>query len=263
MIPLPKIAELLLTPGQVVGLVALVLFALANVRAGRRWYHLPSWEHAFGLVGLSLVIDGQYMGLVDAPPERMMGNVGRIMYAHVPSAWLTMLTFFLTTFVAVAHLVTGKRQLDALVVAGVEVGIVFSIILQCTGMLFAKPTWGTYWDWDPRLVSTAVMSMSYAGVLSLRSVLDDPEQRATWSSVTAILASVSMGVTYMSVQWWRTLHQIQSNPETVGITIKLVLRLNAWAWLFLAIWFTARRWRIAMAESDREQAPALPDEVTA
>lgn len=263
MLPLPPIADLPITPGQVTGLLALVAIVLANVRAGRKAFTLPRWEHAFGLAGLSVLIDGQYMGLVDAPRERMMGEVGRILYVHVPSAWLTMLTFTFTCIFAFAYLFTGKRWLDLLVESTAEVGVMLSILLQVTGMLFAKPTWGVFWDWDPRLVSTAVMMLAFLGVLTLRSVLQDPEQKATWTSVGAMLATTSMIVTYFSVRWWRSLHQIQSSPETVASPMVMVLRLNAFAFLFLTIWLVARRWRLADARARLDEAPPLPAEVHA
>lgn len=258
MVNLPPLSELWITPGQVVGLLALAAIVATNLRAGRKAWALPRWEHAFGLAGLSVLLDGQYLGLVDAPRERMMGEVGRILYVHVPSAWLTMLVFTFTCVFAVLFLVTGRRWADLAVEATAEVGVVLSIVLQGTGMLFAKPTWGVYWDWDPRLVSTAVMMLSFTGVLSLRAVLVDPERRATWTSVGAILATTSMLVTYFSVQWWRSLHQMQSSPDTVAKPMVLILRMNAFAFLFLTVWLVARRWRLAAERARADEAPPLP-----
>lgn len=255
---LPPLTTLPITPGQILGLVVLVAVAAQNLGAGRRPWFLAHWEHAFGLVGLCALVDGQYMGLVDAPRERMMGEVGRILYVHVPSAWMTMVAFTLTCAFAIGFLVTGWRSLDLLVEAAAEVGVALGLVLQITGMLFAKPTWGVYWDWDPRLVSTAVMLLSFVGVLTLRSLLADPEQRATWTSVGAILATTSMIVTYFSVRWWRSLHQMQSSPDTVAAPMVLVLRINAFALLFLTVWLLARRWRLAKARADRDAAPPLP-----
>lgn len=262
MLPLPPIADLWITPGQTVGLLVLVAIVAANVRARRPAWSLPRWEHAFGLAGLCVLVDGQYMGLVDAPRERMMGEVGRILYVHVPSAWLTMVTFAACCGFAVTYLLTGRRTFDLLVESTAEVGVMLSILLQLTGMLFAKPTWGVFWDWDPRLVSTAVMMLAFLGVLSLRSVLADPEQRATWTSVGAILATTSMIVTYFSVRWWRSLHQMQSSPDTVASPMVLVLRMNAFALLFVTVWLVARRWRLAAARAAELEAPPLPAEVT-
>ncbi|MCB9662756.1 MAG: cytochrome c biogenesis protein CcsA [Alphaproteobacteria bacterium] len=255
---LPPLEALPLTPGKAVAVLAILVIALLNVRAGRRPWYLARWEDAFGLVGLCLLLDGQYMGLVDAPRERMMGEVGRILYVHVPSAWLTMVAFTLTCLFAIGFLVTGWRSLDLLVESAAEVGVALGIVLQLTGMLFARPTWGVYWDWDPRLVSTAVMLLSFIGVLTLRSLLTDPDQRANLTSAGAILATTSMIVTYFSVRWWRSLHQMQSSPDTVASPMVLVLRINAFAMLFLFTWLLVRRWRLARALAARDEAPPLP-----
>ncbi len=256
---LPPLSTLSITPGAIVGLLLLALLGRQNRAAGRPIY--KHWEHLAGVLGVGMLIDGQYMGLVDAPSEAMMGHVGRILYVHVPAAWLTMLTFTFTCIFAFAFLMTGKKTFDYLVEATAEVGVVLSILLQLTGMLFAKPTWGVFWDWDPRLVSTSVMMLSFIGVLTLRSVIDDPDRRATWTSVGAILATTSMLVTYFSVQWWRSVHQMQSSPSTVASPMVFILRFNAFAVLFLSVWFTVRRYRIAAARGASEQAPALPEKV--
>lgn len=260
---LPRISELLLTPGQVVGTLLLLLIVLNNLRSGRVAWHLPAWEHAFGYVGLCLLIDGQYMGLVDAPAERMMGDVGRILYVHVPSAWMTMVCFLFSFLFALDYLMRGKRLSDVLVEATAEVGVVLCGLLLATGSIFARPTWGTWWTWDPRLTSSAVMMLAFVGVLLLRAALDDPDRRAMWTSVSAILAATSMAITYFSVQLWRSIHQMQSNTQSIAPDMVLILRMNAFALLFLTIWFVVRRARIGWAQAVAEQAPPLPPEVSA
>jgi heme exporter protein C len=251
--------EPLLTSNVGAGLV-LVAY-LAGVILGPRLR--PGWEHAYGVLGLGLLVFGQVLGLVVAPPDAMMGDVGRILYVHVPSAWLTMVWFTAAFVAAAAFLFVGRKGFDLFVEAAVEVGIVLSILLQVTGMLFAKPTWGIYWDWDPRLVSATVMMLAFMGVQTLRATLDDPDRRATWTSVATILAYTSVAVTYESVRIWRSIHQMQSSPATVAKPMVAVLRLNAWAFLFLTTWMVVRRYRIAATRARAEEAPPLPDEVTA
>ncbi len=240
------------------GVATALLAAISMVRGGLKSFR---WEAYVGAFGLGMVLMGQYMGLFVAPRERMMGEVGRILYVHVPSAWLTMLIFTFTCIFAFAFLMSGKRIFDSLVESSIEVGVIMAILLQVTGSLFAKPTWGVYWDWDPRLVSTAVMTLSFVGVLILRSVLDDPDRRATWTSVGAILATLSMLITYFSVRLWRTLHQMQSSPDSVSDPMVVILRANAFAFLFLSIFFIAWRTRIAVARAQADEAPPLPPEV--
>jgi len=260
MIPsLPPLATLPVTPGKLVVLALLAAFAVANTRQGRAWYHLPPWEHAFGLIGLGLVLDGQWMGLVDAPRERMMGEVGRVLYVHVPAAWATMVAFLFAFLFAFAFLMTGRRLLDHLVEATVEVGVVLNVLLLATGSIFARPTWGTWWTWDPRLTSSAVMLVAFVGVLLLRQAVADPDRRATWTSVATLLAAASMAVTYFSVQLWRSIHQMQSSPDTIDPAMVQILRLNAWAWLALTTWLVTRRYRLAVATAALDEAPPLPE----
>ncbi len=260
---LMRIKDLPIT-ADLAGFAAVVgVIALGAVAWVARGGLTRRWEHLVGLLGLWMVIVGQYMGLVSSPRERMMGEVGRILYVHVPSAWLTMLTFTFTCAFATFFLFSGKRHWDHLVEATAEVGVVLSILLQATGMLFAKPTWGVFWDWDPRLVSTTVMMLSFMGVLTLRGLLDDVDRRATWTSVGSILATTSMIVTYFSVRWWRSIHQMQSSPDTVADPMVFVLRWNAFAFLFLTVWFVVQRARLSARREALDAPPALPEEVPA
>lgn len=260
---MPPFAELPVSPGQLLVLCSLIAVAVANTRAGRAVFHLPAWEHAFGLVGLATILDGQYLGLVDAPRERMMGEVGRVLYVHVPSAWSSMVCFTVAFVGALGFLFTGRKGWDLLTEATAEVGVVLCGLLLATGSIFARPTWGTWWTWDPRLTSTAVMMVSFVGVLLLRQAVSDPERRATWTAVATILATTSMVLTYASVRLWRSIHQMQSSPETIDPLMTSILRMNGFAFLFLAVWFSARRYRIAAARAAADAAPPLPAQVPA
>ncbi len=217
-----------------------------------------AWEHWIGMLGLLLLIAGQYSGLFVSPPEREMGEIVRILYVHVPAAWLTMVTFTIAFVAALGHISTGRAGWDWLVEACCEVGVLLNLLLLMLGSIFARPTWGVWWDWDPRLTSSAVMMLTFIGVLVLRSAVDDSDRRALWSSVATIVAYVNIPVTYFSVRWWRSLHQVQSSPDTVSDMMVGILRLNAFAFLFITIWFLARRWRIAKKLAAAETAPPLP-----
>ena len=210
------------------------------------------WEHLVGALGLLLLLVGSWQGLFVVPADREMFEVQRIMYVHVPAAWAALLCFTFVFGCAVAWLVRGSWLWDALLEASIEVGVVLGTLLIALGSIWAKPTWGVWWDWDPRLTTAAVMVLAFAAILALRSFVDDPQRRATWSAVAAIIAYVDVPVVYFSVQWWRTLHQAQSSPETVDAVMVLPLRINAFAFLFLAVWFVARRYRIARRELARE-----------
>lgn len=221
------------------------------------------WEHAVGLLGVVLLLWGSYIGLFASPPDRFMGDVMRILYVHVPAAWATLLCFTLAFAAAIAYLWKQEWRWDVLHAAAVEVGLVLGALLTALGSIWARPTWGVWWDWDPRLTTVAVLLVAFVGVTALRGFVDDPEQRARWSAVATIVAYVDVPIVYFSVKWWRTLHQMQSSPETVDGTMVTPLRICAFAFLFLAVWFIARRYRIGRLALERELAPPEPDTVAA
>jgi len=211
-----------------------------------------SWDQAFGWLGLALLAVGTYMGLFVAPPERFMGEVQRIMYVHVPCAWVGMVCYTLAFVMAIVSLWTHRPRYDAIVTAAAEVGLVFNALLLIQGSIWARATWGVWWDWDVRLTTSLVMLLLFAGVLALRSFVDDPSQRATWTAITTIVAYIDVPLVYLCVRWWRSLHQVQSSPETVDPLMVIPLRLNAFAILFIAIWMIARRTRLEMARFRQE-----------
>jgi len=218
------------------------------------------WETYLGGLGFLLLLGAHYQGLFVAPPEAMMGDVGRILYVHVPTAWVGLLTYLVAFIAAIGAMLTGKAAWDALVEASVEVGLLLNALLLIQGSLWAKPTWGVYWTWDPRLTTCAIMVVAFGVVLALRKQIDEPARRLTISSVATIVAFVNVPIVYMSVKWWRTLHQNFSSPETVDSAMVTPLRVAAFGMLFLATAFVVRRWRIALSQLTLEfDAPDLPD----
>lgn len=196
-------------------------------------------------LGAVLLLVGSYWGLAIAPAETYMGDVQRIMYVHVPTAWNWMLAILWAFFCAVAFLFTNNMKWDSRLEAGLEVGALMGFLLCCQGSTWAKPTWGVWWDWDPRLTSTAVLLVASLGIIALRSFVEDPTRRAIWSAVATIIASVDLPIVYYSVKWWNSLHQQQSTPETVSRAFHFPLRVNAFAILFLIIGFMMLRTRVA------------------
>lgn len=206
------------------------------------------------LLALVLVAFGAYEGLVVAPTERMMGEVYRIMYVHVPTAMMSLLAPTIVCFASLAYLLKSSRQADALAEAGAEVSVLFATLCLVTGSIFGRPTWGVWWTWDPRLTSVAILWIAFIGYLALRRFVDDPEKRATWSAVTAIIISVDVPIVYFSVKWWNSLHQMQSNPNTVAPEIAAPLRLNITAYFVVFIALLWTRYRIGLARDQRENA---------
>jgi heme exporter protein C len=217
------------------------------------------WDLIWGGLGLILVTVGHYMGLFVAPKEAMMGDVGRILYVHVPTAWVALLTYLIAFVMSIFSLWTGKRGWDAYLEATVEVGVLLNLLLLFQGSIWAKPTWGTWWTWDPRLTTTAIMELSFIGVLLLRNTIEQPEKRSVITAIAGIVAFVNVPIVYMSVKWWRTLHQTQSSPETVSSTMVLPLRIAAFGMFFLMIGMIIARGRIALRRLEEEaDAPDLP-----
>jgi heme exporter protein C len=184
-----------------------------------------------------------------------MGQVQRIMYVHVPTAWNALLAMTFAFVCAVIFLFKSDWKWDARMEAAIEVGVVLAFLLCCQGAIWAKPTWGVWWDWDPRLTTTAVLLFAFLGILALRKFVDDPARRAIWSAVATIIAYVDVPIVYYSVRWWNSLHQLQSSPATVSRQFWLPLRMNAFGILFLMTAFIMLRARVASLRLKYELAP--------
>ncbi|HTS79486.1 MAG TPA: cytochrome c biogenesis protein CcsA [Myxococcaceae bacterium] len=193
-----------------------------------------------------------WVGLVWAPPDREMGDVQRIMYAHVPMVQMMLLAGTINFVCCVLYLFRASWKTDALAEASAEITLVFGAIGTTLGSIWGRPTWGVYWAWDPRLTTVAILLVAYAGYMALRRFVDDPERRAVWAAVTGIVIAVDVPIIYFSVKWWKSLHQVQSSPRTVDPQMVYALRWNILAFFLLLIVFLVVRYRIALAARVRE-----------
>jgi heme exporter protein C len=209
------------------------------------------WDWALPLLSLLLVAAGLFLGLFLAPPDRQMGEVYRILYVHVPAAWLTLVAYSVTLLASMVYLWRNDLRADALAGASAEVGVVLNVILLVTGSIWGKPTWGVWWTWDPRLTTAAIMCCAFAGYLALRAFVDDSLRRATWAALVAMVIYVDIPFVWFSVKW-NTLHQLQSSPETVAAPMVLALRVNAFAFLALYLWLTRLRYQGARLQQGME-----------
>ncbi|MEL6345817.1 MAG: cytochrome c biogenesis protein CcsA [Myxococcota bacterium] len=216
------------------------------------------WYHITGAFGVILLCIAHYMGLFIAPPEAMMGDVGRILYVHVPTAWLSLVCFLIAFIAAIGSLWTGRRGWDATVVASVEVGVVLTALLLMQGSIWARPTWGVWWTWDPRLTTSAILIIAFTMVLVMRNVIEQPQRRLTITAILTILAFVDVPIVYYAADWFASLHQDHSSPETVSKPMVLVLRTGAFGMLFLSLGFIGARRQIALRENE-DIADALPE----
>jgi heme exporter protein C len=227
-----------------------VIVAHVAMPSARAW----AWKVAAGFVVLALPVQG-WMGLAWAPAERDMGDVYRIVYMHVPHVWNALIALTLNFCCSVAFLMKKSWVSDSLAEASAEVGLYFGVVGVTLGAIWAKPTWGAYWDWDPRLTTSAIMIVVYAGYLALRRFIEDPDKRATWSAVLGIFAAVDLPVIWFSVKWWKSLHQKQSEMGTTDGNMRTALFTSGVILLALLFVFLVLRFRIAMKEREAEVAP--------
>lgn len=215
--------------------------------------------HAIGVLGFSGLLFGHYWGLFQTPPDSHMGDVVKILFVHVPSAWNCMFVFTMAFVAALISLIGGSKKADWVLAGALEVGILLTALTLVTGSIFAHPTWGVWWTSDPRLNSTAIMFLTFVGVVMLRALVQNSERRATWSAVATIIAYVNVPVTYMAVRWMRSIHQLQSSPADVDGPLKFVWRVTALAVLAIAIWLIAQRYRVEKRRNEAEAPLPLPE----
>lgn len=162
-----------------------------------------------------------------SPADAVQGNLVRIMYVHVPAAWLAYFAFFVTLVGSVGYLATRSLRWDRVAASSAEIGVFFTGLAIVLGMIWGKPTWGVWWTWDARLTLTAIMFFVYLGYLALRRTTTDPHIRAKRAAVLGIIGVVQIPLVHFSVTWWRTLHQPPSLIRPDGPQIQDSLMLLA------------------------------------
>jgi heme exporter protein C len=223
----------------------------------------PRWLGALGIAGLVAIVAAQAYGFLMSPADRDMGHLQKIMYVHVPAAWMAFICFFVVLVESLRYLWKREERHDLLAAAAAEVGAVLTALTLLLGSIWGRPTWGVWWTWDARLTSTAVLLVIFVGYLALRAFTDDQDRRARWSAAVGILGALNVPIVYVSVKWWRTLHQTQSTPSTLDSSYTWGLRANAIAALLLVIYVIARRYHIARLEAslaERAERDALAPE---
>ncbi|MFP5341581.1 MAG: heme ABC transporter permease CcmC [Candidatus Limnocylindria bacterium] len=183
--------------------------------------------------------------LLGVPADATQGDVQRIMYVHVPSAWLAYLAFFVTMAAGLGYLVRRDLRWDRVAVSSAEIGVVFTGLAIATGAIWGRPTWGRWWDWDPRLTTTAVLFLVYVGYLLLRSVVADPDRRARVAAVIGLVGFLNVPIVHFSVLWWRSLHQpptvIRTGDPTIDHLLLAQLLYSVVAFTLLYLWLLGHR----------------------
>ena len=214
-------------------------------------------------VAVALIVPAALLAaLVVAPPDALQGQAQRLMYVHVPAAWLAYACFAAVLVASVAYLVGRDLRWDRRAQAAGELGVGMTALAIVLGSLWGRPVWGTWWVWDPRLVTTVVLLLVYAGYLSVRGLGDDRGAGARRAAAVGILGFVNVPVVHFSVVWWRTLHQpatvLSPDPAPMDGRMAVALLLSVVAFS-LGGWLVVRRRVSALAARDAGPAgPELP-----
>lgn len=179
----------------------------------------PKALKVLDIVSIVMLLVATGMVLFYAPMEKVMGWVQKVFYFHVATAWVGMVSFGLAAVVGVIYLVKKDDRWDLISLASVEIGLVFTMICLITGSIWARPIWNTWWTWDPRLTTVTIMELVYFAYLMLRNGIDEPERRARFGAVYAIIGFVSVPLTFFSIRLFRTIHPVvigSSDPAASG-----------------------------------------------
>ena len=211
----------------------------------------------FAWAAAALALIGLYLGLVVAPTDFQQGDAYRIIFIHVPSAWMSMFLYLVMAFWSALFLGFNTRLSAMLAQALAPTGALMTFVALWTGALWGRPTWGTYWAWDARMTSELILLFLYLGVIALRNAIDDPRRGDRACAVLSIVGAVNVPIIYYSVKWWNTLHQGasvrpgESKMATIMLAGMLVMSFAAW---FYAIAVVLVRARTIIIERERGAA---------
>jgi heme exporter protein C len=201
----------------------------------------------FGAAAVLLTVAGLYMGFFVAPTDAQQGEVYRIIFIHVPAAWMAMITYLAMAFWCAVFLIWKTRVSAMFAQALAPTGAMFSFVALWTGALWGRPTWGAYWVWDARLTSTLILLFLYLGFMALRNSIDDERKADKAAALLAIVGSINVPIIYFSVKWWNSLHQGASVSPAMApkmaqtmLSAMLIMTLAAWCYTFAVGLYRAR-----------------------
>jgi heme exporter protein C len=212
---------------------------------------LSPWLAAISLL---LLVVGGYWGLVVAPADYQQGEAFRIIYVHVPAAWLSMFVYAMMTVSAIVALVWRVRMAEIALMSSATIGASFALIALLTGAIWGKPMWGTWWVWDARLTSELILLFVYIGIIALYNAIDDKRSAGKAVSILTVVGVVNLPIIHYSVVWWNTLHQAASVSKlgAPSIHIDMLLPLLVVAVAFKAFygWMLLINMRTMLVEQD-------------
>lgn len=221
---------------------------------------IPSRRWPWVAIAVSVAV--AFILAMASPPDAVQGQLVRIMYVHVPAAWLAYLAFSVTLVCSIGYLLTRSLRWDRVAASSAEIGVYFTGLAIALGMIWGKPTWGVWWTWDARLTLTAVMFFVYVGYLALRRTTDDRQVRASRAAVLGIVGAVQIPLVHFSVYWWRTLHQPASvfRPDGPAIQDEMMLValiVSVVAFTIVYVSLMAKRLELRRLEDALEDAGAF------
>ena len=195
-------------------------------RRGGRGGDRSLWVDALGASSILAILFALYLALIWAPTEAVMGDIQRLFYFHVAAAWLALgPSFGVVAACSVLYLWKKDLRFDRIASASAELGVMFTTITLVTGPIWARPIWGAYWTWDPRLTTTLVLWFIFVAYLMLRSAVDAGHKRARLSAVFGIVGWIDVPIVFMSIRWWRTIHPTVIASEGGGLAPDMRLAL--------------------------------------
>lgn len=236
--------------------------------SGINWFKYAAPQRFYALTGTLIpycvaiaviaTIIGLTIGLLIAPSDHQQGESYRIIFIHVPAAWMSMVIYLAVAFWAAIGLIFNARLASMFALALAPTGALMTFIALWTGSLWGKPTWGTYWVWDARLTSELILLFLYLGFLSLHASIEDTRKADRSAAVLAIVGVVNIPIIYFSVKWWNTLHQGASvsltkapTMATQMLTGMLIMTIAFWAYSFALSFY---RCRTLILERERHTA---------
>jgi heme exporter protein C len=231
--------------------------AWTTYAAPQRFYPLAG-RLVSGLYALAAVLAaaGLYVGFFVAPTDHQQGEAYRIIFVHVPAAWMSMICYLALAFWAGIGLVFNTRLASMLALALAPTGAWMTFLALWTGALWGKPTWGTWWAWDARMTSELILLFLYIGFMSLHAAIDDARRADRAAALLALVGVVNVPIIYFSVRWWNTLHQGASVSLTAApsmastmLTGMLLMALAAWAYCIAVV---LARLRVIILEREHD-----------
>jgi heme exporter protein C len=217
--------------------------------------HLIPW---FGWFCLAFMMAGLYYGLFVAPPDYQQGQSYRIMFVHVPAAWMSMFVYMVMAIAGGIGLVWRIKLAEVIAASSAPIGASFTFLALVTGALWGKPMWGAWWVWDARLTSELILLFLYLGVIALNSAIEDKRTAARASAVLALVGVVNIPIIHYSVEWWNTLHQgptvTKFDAPSIHISMLIPLLLMAVAFKLYYALVVLMRARCEVLERERNSS---------